>query len=195
MYEHNVFNGENYRAPEEIIKVPVRYSIQNGDSKPQVIKVFKRLMPLFDPNYCFMPFAVSIKKHPQKNLIVAPYEGMDYIMYFDLDNNKSFAIHQTGSPTFNDMYENPGDNDAYFVGTFADSDYVFTLYHHGDYTINESEDRCPELMVFDWNGNFVKSFRMDRQIFGLGYDNIHKKLFTISNAEELFEYDMSTVLL
>lgn len=192
IYEHDIYDGE--KDIEDITRVPVRFSLQKDGGKQKPIKVFRRLVEVFNPDYTFMPFDGSLKKSPNnRNVMFYECQYMDYLFFFDLDNGNNHVIHQKGSKTFDDFYDDPGDDFLYFLGYAGSSDYLFTLYYHGDYTLKEKDimNRCPELMVFDWEGNFIKSFKMDREVFGMGYDEIHKKLFCINTSEDLYVYDLS----
>ena len=194
IYERDIFIGENY--VENITKVFVRYTVNKPGTKTKEIKLYRRLVEVSNKKLRRMPFGAYTIKHPQKNLIAHPYYHMDYILFFDLDNNKTFAVHQQGSRTFDDRYEDPGNDFTYFSGRANSSNYLFLTYRHGDYSLSEPDldKRCPELMVFDWDGNFIKSFKMDRVIWGIGYDEKHKKMYGLTPTEDLYEYDLSGLL-
>ena len=194
IHERNIFIGKNY--VENVTKVMVRYTINKPGTKTKEIKLYRRLVDVSKESQVQMPFGAYTIKHPQKNLIAHPHYYMDYILFFDLDNDKTFAVHQKGSRTFDDRYEDPGDDLIYFTGTANSSDYLFLFYDHGNYSLSEPDldKRCSELMVFDWDGNFVKSFKMDRVIWGIGYDEKHKKMYGLTPTEDLYEYDLSGLL-
>jgi hypothetical protein len=195
IHERNIFNGENY--VENVTKVMVRYTINKPGTKTKEIKLYRRLVDVSKESQVQMPFGAYTIKHPQKNLIAHPHYYMDYILFFDLDNDKTFAVHQQGSRTFDDRYEDPGNDYYHFYGKANSSDYLFLLYEHGDYSLSEPDlkKRCPELMVFDWDGNFIKSFKIDRVMSSnIGYDEKHKKLYGLTPTEDLYEYDLSGLL-
>ncbi|MGI6757118.1 MAG: hypothetical protein ACOX32_04305 [Bacteroidaceae bacterium] len=194
IYEMNIFDGKNY--VENVTKVMVRYTVNKPGTKTKEIKLYRRLVDVSKESQVEMPFSAFLMKHPQKNLIAHPYFHMDYILFFDLDNDKTFAVHQQGSRTFDDRYEDPGNDFTYFSGRANSSNYLFLTYRHGDYSLSEPDldKRCPELMVFDWDGNFIKSFKMDRVIWGIGYDEKHKKMYGLTPTEDLYEYDLSGLL-
>ena len=69
------------------------------------------------------------------------------------------------------------------------------LYRQGEYTQKTTAgDWYPELLVFDWNGNYITGFKMDRKISSIEYDEIHKVLYGINGDEELYAYDMGNFL-
>jgi hypothetical protein len=141
-----------------------------------------------------MPYSATIKKHPQRNLILLECINMDYLIFLDLDDmDRSFAIHQKGSATFDDPYQY---SEPFFLGSTITSDYLFVLYYQSDYSLKNKESglTLPELMVFDWSGNLVKSFRMDMESFGLAYDEIHHKLYCLNDKEDLYVYDLNGLL-
>ena len=186
---------ENNRIHElDKTRIPVRISTQKAGDEMQEIPLFRRKVDVSDERDAIMPYAALIKKHPQRNLIVYECLNMDYLLFIDLDDNeKSFAIHQKGSTTFDDTYIDSGE---YFIGCATATDYLFVLYYHGDYTLKnkDSGQMLPELLAFDWTGNLIKSFKMDREIFGLAYDELHKILFCLNTTEDLYAYDLNGMI-
>ena len=198
LYEHAVTyeHQEDYGMVHDIdlTRVPTRISTQKTGSEMEEIPLFRRQVDVDDEREIVMPYAASIQKHPQRNLILYECINMDYLLFLDLDDfEKSFAIHQKGSKTFDDTFHDYG---PVFLGCATSSDYLFVLYYQGDYTLRnmESDLMLPELMVFDWSGNLVKSFRMDMESFGLAYDEIHHKLYCLNDKEDLYVYDLNGLL-
>ena len=156
-------------------------------------------------------FMRRFHKHPNRNLIIEPFFVMDYIMFYDLDKDKSFAIHQTGYPTFDDdieqtpHYDNEG-NLMYYEearGCFGDAvvtdSYFLVFYFGGDYSLNDENKDYPkpELMLFDWDGNFKKSVKLDTYIDAPAFDPKKKILYgtPIGQEEEtILSYDLSSIL-
>ena len=54
--------------------------------------------------------------------------------------------------------------------------------------------RKAELIIFDWNGNYIENIKLDRRLASIGFDETNKKLFGLTFTEELYEYDLSTLL-
>lgn len=69
------------------------------------------------------------------------------------------------------------------------------LYRHGKYTMTTTYGNFyPELLVFDWDGNYIGGFKMDRNLHFIEYDEIHNVLYGINIDEELYAYDMETLM-
>ncbi|MBO4723951.1 MAG: hypothetical protein J5596_01355 [Bacteroidaceae bacterium] len=190
----NVYDGRNYK--ETITKSPVRYLVKENQKKEHYYKIFRRLVKTANENETMMPYVGKLVKHPSKNIIVNSFLNMDYLLFFDLDNNNIFAIHQSGSISFDDTYEDEGDDFLYFLDSATSPDYVLFTYMHGEYSLKEKvfKDKCQELLAFDWNGNFIKSIKLDRLLSNIEYDPIHKKLFGITTNEDLYVYDLENIL-
>ena len=145
-----------------------------------------------------LPYSGNIKKHPSRNLVVQSFDRMDYLLYMDLDADNYFMVHQKGALTFDDTYV--GNPDMYQIVRFteaaASSEYLMYLYRHGDYTLSTSHDEFyPELLVFDWDGNYITGFKTNLSIHAIEYDEIHKVLYGLDRGNEiLYAYDMSHLL-
>ena len=156
-------------------------------------------------------FSREFFKHPSRNLVIEPFMVLDYIMFYDLEGNRSFAIHQTGSLTWNEdpvevpHYDDQGEFD-YFTeerGCFGDAvatdSYFLVFYFGGDYSLaDENKDwPRPELLLFDWDGNFRKSVMLDTYIDCAAFDEKNKILYGVPieepENEVLLSYDLSSL--
>lgn len=143
-----------------------------------------------------IPYMGSLQKHPQRNLVVQSFQGMDYLLFMDFDADEYFAVHQQGSLTFNDTYVNSKSQmPPHFTDGAKSSKYLMFLYRQGEYTQKTTAgDWYPELLVFDWSGNYITGFKMDRVINMIEYDEIHKVLYGLNGDDELYAYDMEKVI-
>lgn len=152
-------------------------------------------------------------KNPEHNIIIQPFSWMDYIIFFDLDNDKIFAIHQSGSLSFDNQLPAIGLNEKtdnngktfyqstripHFGDASCTSSYFITLYSAGDYSTNtlSNKDRLlPELLIFNWNGKFLKSVKLDTSIDKIAFDEKMKILYGLDVTEDrLYKFDLSNVL-
>jgi len=154
----------------------------------------------------------QLHKHPSRNLIIEPFTYMDYILFFDLDNDTIFAIHQKGSLSFDDelspvVYSTVKDLDGFdeimdtrpgHFGGFAATESFFMVYYGaGDYTINQPDpvNGAPELLFFDWDGNFLKSVMMDVGVGDIVYDEKSQTLYGLDYSNEcVLGFDLSAVV-
>lgn len=154
----------------------------------------------------------QLHKHPSRNLIIEPFTYMDYILFFDLDNDTIFAIHQKGSLSFDDelspvVYSTVKDLDGFdeimdtrpghFTGFAAAESFFMVYYGAGDYTINQPDpvNGAPELLFFDWDGNFLKSVMMDMYVGDIVYDEKAQTLYGIDYSNEcIIGFDLSSIV-
>lgn len=177
---------------EQTDRILPRYTvINNGDSVD--LKIFNKPMETMTQNKK-LPYSGNIKKHPSRNLVVQSFDRMDYLLYMDIDADNYFMVHQKGALTFDDTYV--GNRDMYQIVRFteaaASSEYLMYLYRHGDYTLSTShEEFYPEVLVFDWDGNYISGFKTNHSITDIEYDQIHKVLYALDRTNEtLYAYDM-----
>lgn len=146
-------------------------------------------------------------KHPGRNLIVEPFQLSDYMMFYDLDQDRSYGIHQEGSPTLKDepkevpRYDENGEFDDmdYERGCFEEAlpfeDYLLVFYYGGDYSMSDPNKDWPrpEVMLFDWDGNFKKSIKLDTYIDYPAFDQRTKTLYGVpmKEDEEILSFDLS----
>ena len=141
-------------------------------------KYFKMLSHDFPEDFDYV--GGQLYKHPSRNLIIEPLMYMDYILFFDLDNDTTFAIHQKGSLSFD-----------------ATESFFMVYYGAGDYTVNQPDpmNAAPELLFFDWDGNFLKSVMMDVGVGDIVYDEKSQTLYGLDHSNEcILGFDLSEVV-
>ena len=154
----------------------------------------------------------QLHKHPSRNLIIEPFVSMDYILFFDLDNDTTFAIHQKGSLSFDDdlspityttveiydgIEETLQTEPDHFAGFAGTESFFMVMYCAGDYSINQPDpmNAAPELLFFDWDGNFLKSVMMDVGVADIVYDEKAQTLYGIDHSNEcIIGFDLSKVV-
>lgn len=155
-------------------------------------------------------FQRKIYKHPCKNLIIETFQLADYIMFYDLDKDCSFAVHQNSSPTLKDRpnevpryYEN-GEfkymdiERRCFNEALPFEDYFLVFHYGGDYSMsNPNKDwPKPEVMLFDWEGNFKNSIKLDTYIEHPTFNEKTKTLYGVpqKEEEEILSFDLSPLI-
>jgi hypothetical protein len=153
-------------------------------------------------------------KHPSRNIAVQALYILDYILFFDLDNDRAFAIHQPGSPSFDDdlpaiefMDIKNADGTVTYTSTrvpcfrdlAATESFFMVTYYNGDYCHNQTdvsdiEQAAPELLFFDWDGNFLKSFKLDTHVDGITYDEKNQILYGMDAANDrILRFDLKNL--
>ena len=176
----------------DIKSIPVTHYVKTGDNV-QVINVYGGKMKLEDKHSAIAPYAGNLYKHPERNMVVKTHAGMDYLFFFDFDRNKNFAVHQKGSVSFDDIL--PEDERITFSDVAVTRDCIFILYF--DTPENRKltkidERRKPELLVFDWDGNFLWSAKFPNYINRIAYDEKNCILYGMDSVlEELYSFNLN----
>lgn len=171
-------------------KAPVHYWLCEGDHEKELEVFPKRMKYACDemPNI-FCPYAGVLFKHPSKNIVVQLSSGMDYIFYFDFETGKHFAIHQKGTVSYDDAYPGMERNEMYFTDAAMADDFFFVLYwHEGNDWKSQSSEYRPELLAFDWKGNFLGGYKLKERISRIEYDAIHNIIYGMTTSEEIYSY-------
>ena len=185
----------------EILKKPVEYRIRHDSTfmeKPSILTDMEKLM---GPQYK-VKYARTAYRHPKRNLIIESFQNLDYIAFLDLDNNRSFFIHQAGSLTFDDEIEPYSIIDGvvhpsrFCFANITVTDYFFIANYFGPSYDDTFKDM--ELMFFDWDGNFIKSVKQDILTKYSVFDPKTKTLYGIrmpdDEEEQLISFDLSSVI-
>ena len=186
---------DNYKEKdfEEYRKAPSVYTLKK-DGREKILKIFRRPLDTDNASQLMAPFNGILLKSPTKNIIVQMFSFMDYLLFFDLDNENYCAIHNEGSRTFEDKFDSDGE--FYFQGGCSSSEYAMFLYYHGEKSMKEANegDRKAQLIIFNWEGKYICNVQLDRRIKSIGYDELNNRLLALSFTEEVYEYDLSKIL-
>lgn len=167
---------------------PVFYIQQAGGEK-KIIPVHKQVMPAGDgvntevEVELYALYMGGIKKHPTKNIIVHSLQNMNYLIFFDLDKDKCFAVHQKGARTYDDKAEYVPGNMT-FGDAAVSEDYIFINYRDNITAGGESDKEC-EVLVFDWSGNYIGGFTSDASLHRLTYSEANKSLYCCNISDEI----------
>ncbi len=132
-------------------------------------------------------------RHPEKNLVCYPLACLDYIFFIDTDTGENFAIHQQGSAIINEFDHNGQDYRNTFGMAAVTSNFILVLYTAGDYTLNtakandtDEETPIPELLAFNWNGNYLGGVKLGEVIGDIAFDEEHNILYGLNPVLETF---------
>ena len=161
---------------------PVKFYIREANGEKNEIPVFKDVMPgdheFGKGNY----YSGILMKHPSKNIMVYGMAHLDYLFFMDLDKNKTFAIHQKGSDTF-EKYVTDNPDMLHFGDATASEEYFF-IYYLANSRSNPDADYVCELLVFDWDGNYVGGFKTGTTIHRVTYNEKTKSLYFANLSDE-----------
>ena len=189
---------------DDVVYEEPYYAVTRDSARIKEIRLFSKYYRT-DSDYVGGEFF----RHPSRNLVVQLFGGMDYIVFFDIDNNRNYAIHQSGSLTFDDELPeivpeeraNPDGTTSLYSSTidhfmkaaWAESFFMVT-YYAGDYCLSQPDQdtAAPELLFFDYDGNFLKSVKLDTHVSRMTYDERKHILYTMDfGTETIYRYDLS----
>ena len=204
---HTLELTQGFNFLDDKAKCVAKYSIRHDTTFMDVPQVLVKMQDMAGPQP-ESKFGREFFKHPNKNLIIETFYLLDYIMFYDLDKDRSFAIHQTGYPTFLDdpeiipHYNEKGEHDydvearACFGQALTTDSYFLVFFYGGDYSLSDENKDYPqpELLLFDWDGNFKKSVKLDTYIDAATFDQEKKILYGVPIGQEeetLLSFDLS----
>lgn len=169
------------------------------DGQVQTIPVFSRLMS-YNDNYWE---AVNVMyghafRHPSEQQVVF-YCDIDYLLFFDFENNRRFAIHQKGTMTFDDTapdYVKTQPTVDYWINCAPSNDFFLMLTDDSQYDSDEEQNAAiPYILVFDWSGKCLKKFCLNKRVHRIEYDRMNQRLIGLNLEEEQFwSFDLKGLL-
>lgn len=195
----------------DVIEPPYFEIKRDGNEEGKKIKMYPKIMNLEKKSDASLFYHGSMYKHPSRNLVVQPFVCMDYILFMDIDKNKYFAVHQIGSMSFDDYISGTytaGEEEIkimhegrelpyYFGDTFCAESFIMSLFTAGDYSLNVEEGGkiCPELLIFDWDGNLKRSIKLGKEVHTISYDSNNMTLYGVDMGEDImYRFDLSDVI-
>ena len=202
----HIFEKNHYVVLDNRIHPDLSFDIMNDTAR---IKYFNILSKIEEDDEEYM--RGRLFKHPDRNLIVYSFTNMDYLLFFDLDNDKTFAIHQSGSlslddelPIINEYITDANGNIVaeqervvhLYEAACAGSFFMIT-YYAGDNSLNapNPDTAAPELLFFEWDGKFLKSVKLDTKVADISYDERKQILYGIDvENDRIISFDLSSVV-
>ena len=177
-----------------------KYYYKKGNKETEV-KVFPRIVQSEADHVAFVGYSSRIYRHPSQDIFVEAFKLRDYLFYFDFETNSHYAVHQEGSLSFDDYYDesafSEGDEQVnYFWSGVCTDNFIMFLYGAGDYCIKSKDYKSSvtpqEVLVFDWSGNYLCGVKLDIRLHVITYDKKHKVLYGLNKASELiYSFDLS----
>lgn len=192
-----VYTKNKYEYDEKKRGVPCLYTVIQPSGKKSKIKVFNSKMDVTNEKYDLSPYTGNLYKHPSRNLVVEKFSYMEYLLFFDFDSDQKYAIHQADALSFADVYEKNTrrEKDYSFTDVATTENYLLVLYWRGDYYLDVPDKKgANEVLVFDWEGNYIKGFKFDRPIIRIEYDETRHILYGLDENETLYRYDWKNLL-
>lgn len=173
---------------------PVQFYVREADGGKTEIPVFKDVMSGEDNFGICNYYSGVLMKHPSKNIMVYSMTFLNYLFFMDLDNNKTYAIHQKNSETF-DKYVTENPNTLHFSDATVSEDYYFTFYFYNCKTNQPDSDIECELLAFDWEGNYAGGFKSQTPLHRVTYNKKTDSLiFANLSDETLYSIPVKDIL-
>ncbi len=113
----------------------------------------------------------------------------DYIAFYEIKNNKILTLKEYSSYDVKVNYNNnhviPEDNCIIsYTSAFGTQSYCYMLFSGETYADKEKRDSGGNyIVVFDWNGNYVKTFKTDREIYNFCVDVKNDLIYATAQNE------------
>ena len=162
------------------------FYISEEGKKEIRIPVYKELMQGSNRMDVFSQYLGRVYKNPSKNILIQPLQSLNYILFFDLDKEYYFAIHQDGTRRFEDKIPSNFNDDptSLCFGDVAVSDDYFFVLYFARCGIEEDSDIKTEILRFDWNGNYIDGFSLNKEIHRISFNEKRNRLYCINISEE-----------
>lgn len=184
-YVNNIFNAPSFGVVD----------IQK--QKKTEMEVYSEMMDNLSKDYHYIYSGKTIK-HPERNIFIHTLDKLNYIYYFDLETNRNFAIHQKGTYTIDDELSDfeLKEIGRAFTNGLCTEDFFMVIYIGGDYYVESPEEsKAPELLLFDYEGNYLCGAKLMQAIHRIAYDSITKTLYGADTSEEkIYSYDFTELI-
>lgn len=192
----------SFRRPSNIVgsgfTMP-QYVVTEHNDTVKEIEVFKKHINCQNEDDLERCYHGMLMKHPDRNLAVFPMSFMKYILFFDLDKDEYYALRQKDTPAFPDIYVDRSwwDDNKGFGSVDCSSDMFMVTYDGGEYSINARKNDMVtfELLLFDWEGNYLGGAKMDTNVHFCSYDPDTQLLYAINiGSEKIYTYNLSGLM-
>lgn len=161
--------------------------IQEPDKEKTDITVFNAMVQGDDDMSVYSQYLGGLYKHPDRNIMVKPVTNMNYLLFFDLDRNRQFAIHQKGTRSYDDMVitgENYDPTGGICFGDGAVSADVYYVIYLSNTSQEPDSPVKNEILKFDWEGKLLGGVKVAQPIHRIAYNESRKMLYALNLAEE-----------
>lgn len=183
-------NAQRNEIYNDEIDLP-NYYITNNGRKTKKIKVFRNKLNLEREIDAISYHFGCLYKHPSKNIIIQAFQHINYIIYFDVDNNHYYAIHGSGTISFDDYIKHESKMDFCFVDACCNSpDFFIVLLNSQKTPLGQTQNS--RLLFFDWSGNYIGCAETDVKINRIALDSTNRVLYGLRIASEtIVSFDLN----
>jgi hypothetical protein len=166
------------------------------------VEIYNARYDWFNAPHKFLSNQGRFKKHPHKNQFVFSLNHSANIDFLEVADNKINVIKLLRQK--NPLYKVIQNGEMSMVAPDANciigyidisacNNYVYALYTDKKATASYSSDK---ILVYDWEGNLVKEYRLNREAYYITVNETLNKLFAAVRNEDggwsITSYDMNT---
>ena len=119
----------------------------------------------------------------EKKKIVIGMHYFNHLYFYDMQGNilKSYAINKGQDPKIEENQVVSMSNYFYTFDIYGTTKNIYILWY-GEKLINieENDTQGINLLVFDWDMNFIKNYQLDKEIYDFAVDEKNRKLYGLT---------------
>lgn len=143
-------------------------------------------------------FTKWVASNPDLGRFVAFYQHLGMIKIYDRDGQLMQEI-SINDPELEKVSTEPNvENKMYFAISYATENYVtiFRVNKTESELASEIDNFKPELLIWDWDGNFIGHCRLDMPVTRYSISEKHQALYGVFplKENEIFRFDLSTIM-
>lgn len=164
-----------------------RFFVLNSEGEKEITVYSKIMEGEGDERYRSMVCHGVLTKHPMKNIVAQKLSYLEYILMFDFDKNKYYALHQQNTRTFDEG--TPGSVTTHYVASVPSNNYLMILKRIKD------EEFDSVIFVIDWQGNCICSYKLDKHINRMAYDERNNILYGMDyTVDKIYKFNLNGIL-
>ncbi|MGL5682160.1 MAG: BF3164 family lipoprotein [Marinifilaceae bacterium] len=187
-YYISLNNPTKFYSPEFII---------GNQAKDSIYNIFPKVVTSRNSPTITLDFYESYTQmKPDKTKVVDALICMDYITILDLTTQTSIGIQTNTNASFAKLQDihiedcitilNMGVRDL-----FVTDKHILTLYDSR--TVYDGQEKvkpyAPQLIIYDWEGNYVKHYSLNEPLKGCAYDVDKNILYGFDSEENIYKYE------
>jgi hypothetical protein len=144
----------------------------------------------------FMNYIKTCVVHPNGKRFMAFYGRFKRIRIYDNEVNMLKEINVNIDPFNSGNQETANLKYEYYIGSpQAIGDYVYVLCSNTNVSEPNYNSHFSEIQVWDWEGNPIVCYKLDRKISMFALSKKFDKIFALNklNDDELYIYDISSI--
>lgn len=155
-------------------------------SKVNIIPFIPNLGFNIKPSYLPNIYRSSCIINEESNILVSAAILLGEIDFFDLNGNfiKSTVFESDAKKNLKKDFSNKIEPKTYILQLLSQGNLIYGLNYNSNNWGVDDEKCYSKIEVFDWTGQPVKEYILDRKVFSFALDTMHKRIYGLSHEEE-----------